>query len=141
MRPRVRLSALAACLVFCFSAAPVQSVGADGTVPPSLPQAVPTISVSDLQTLIKSKKHFLLLDVREPDEFNAGHIHDAILMPLGTVSDNYKSLPKNGKIVVYCLRGGRSAQAVSFLRDQGFTNVVSLSGGYTAWSDAQPPVH
>jgi rhodanese-related sulfurtransferase len=57
-------------------------------------------------------------------------------MPLGTLETTYTSLPKTGKLVVYCHSGRRSAQAVQFLRQHGYSNAVSLSGGYTAWTGA-----
>jgi adenylyltransferase/sulfurtransferase len=95
------------------------------------------IEVRDLQMLIKTKAFFFLLDVRQPEEFAQGHIDGAVLMPLGTLPDNYLKIPKGVKLVVYCRSGHRSGQAVTFLREHGYDKAVSLSGGYTAWSSAQ----
>jgi len=136
MSLHVRLAALAACLV-CLSAVPVQPARANEALAPVLQQAVPTIEVRDLQTLIKEKAFFFLLDVRQPEEFAQGHIEGAVLMPLGGLPDSYQRIPKGVKLVVYCRSGHRSAKAVSFLRDHGYDKAVSLSGGYTAWSGAQ----
>jgi rhodanese-related sulfurtransferase len=98
---------------------------------------VPTIAVRDLQTLVKKKTYFLLVDVRQPEEFNQGHIEGAVLMPLTNLPNSYRQIPRGIKLVVYCRSGHRSAQAVSFLRAQGYAKAVSLSGGYTAWLGAQ----
>jgi phage shock protein E len=132
----VRLAALAACLV-CLSAVPLQPAQANEALAPVLQQAVPTIEVRELQTLIKEKAFFFLLDVRQPEEFAQGHIQGAVLMPLGSLPDKYRQIPKGVKLVVYCRSGHRSAQAVSFLLAHGYDKAVSLSGGYTAWSGAQ----
>jgi rhodanese-related sulfurtransferase len=132
----VRLAALAACFV-CLSAVQVQPAQANEALSSSSQQAVPTIEVRDLQTLIKKKAFFFLLDVRQPEEFAQGHIQGAVLMPLGSLPNSYKQIPKGVTLVVYCRSGHRSAQAVSFLLAQGYDKAVSLSGGFTAWLGAQ----
>jgi len=132
----VRLAALAACFV-CLFAVPVQPAQANEPLPSASQVIVPTIEVRDLQTLIKNKAFFFLLDVRQPEEFAQGHIQGAVSMPLGNLPNSYKQIPKGVKLVVYCRSGHRSAQAVSFLLAQGYDKAVSLAGGYTAWSNAQ----
>lgn len=104
--------------------------------PVSSQQSVPLIEASALNAMIKGGIRVYLLDVRQPEEFNEGHIKGATLMPLGTLSNTYTTLPKSGKLVVYCRSGRRSAQAVQFLLQHGYSNAVSLSGGYTAWTNA-----
>jgi rhodanese-related sulfurtransferase len=135
MAPHAGLAALAACFV-CLSAVPAQPARASEAVASSSQQIVPTIEVRDLQTLIAKKVFFFLLDVREPQEFAQGHIQGSVLMPLGSIPERYKQIPKGVKLVVYCRTGHRSTQAVSFLREHGYGKAVSLSGGYTAWSGA-----
>jgi rhodanese-related sulfurtransferase len=132
---KVDLAALAACLV-CLFGVPVQSANANEALSSSQ-VTVPMIEVRDLQTLMKKKTYFLLVDVRQPEEFNQGHIEGAVLMPLSNLPNSYRQIPRGIKLVVYCRTGHRSAQAVSFLRAQGYDKAVSLSGGYTAWSSAQ----
>ncbi|MDE2162996.1 MAG: rhodanese-like domain-containing protein [Alphaproteobacteria bacterium] len=131
MSRQVWFAALTACLV-CLFATPGLAVQAQPA-----PQDVPTISVQDLQAMIRQKTFFLLLDVREPKEFAAGHIAGAMPMPLGDVPAQYRQLPAGTTLVVYCRTGHRSAQAVSFLRAHGYGKAFSLAGGYTAWSAAQ----
>ena len=102
-------------------------------------QEVPLIQVGELQALMASKRNFLLVDVREAEEFNRGHIEGAVLMPLSSLQDDYRKIARGITLVVYCRTGHRSATAVSFLRQHGYGKAVSLSGGFVAWSGAQRP--
>lgn len=68
----------------------------------------------------------ILVDVREPDEFAAGHIPGAINAPLSSIG--MADLPKNKPLFLYCLRGTRSKRAVNILRQKGFTQVKSIGG-------------
>ena len=76
-----------------------------------------------------------ILDVRELDEFNGplGHIRDAILIPLGELSDRAGELSKDRPLVAVCRAGGRSAQAINLLQQAGFSNVANLTGGMLRW--------
>ena len=78
----------------------------------------------------------VLLDVRTPQEFNAGHLEGAVNMDW--LSGNFDAmvapLDKSETIYVYCKMGGRSAKAQARLKELGFTKVVDLEGGYDAWS-------
>jgi rhodanese-related sulfurtransferase len=102
----------------------------------AVPQ-VPLIEPATLHTYLQAGMKVHLVDVRTPEEFNQGHIAGAVLMPLDTLPSSYASLPKTGKLVVYCRSGHRSAKAVQFLMEHGYKNAVSLNGGYIAWSAAQ----
>ncbi len=101
-----------------------------------IPQ-VPLIEPATLQTYMQAGMKVQVVDVRSPEEFSQGHIAGAVLMPLDTLPNTYTSLPKKGKLVVYCRSGHRSAKAVQFLMEHGYTNAVSLHGGYLAWAAAQ----
>jgi DMSO/TMAO reductase YedYZ molybdopterin-dependent catalytic subunit len=81
----------------------------------------------------------LLLDVREPDEWDAGHAAGAVHLPMGLVHDRHAELPSDRRIVVVCRSGGRSAAVTQALRGAGF-DAVNLSGGMCAWSAAGLPV-
>src|SRR5436305_6278319 len=76
-----------------------------------------------------------ILDVREPDEFIGplGHIRDAILIPLGELSDRAGELSKDRPLVAVCRAGGRSAQAINLLQQAGFSKVANLTGGMLRW--------
>jgi rhodanese-related sulfurtransferase len=74
-----------------------------------------------------------LVDVREPDEYAAGHISGAIQIPLGTLQANLDRIPRDRPAVTYCTMGERSASAASILERNGFAAVRNLVGGIEAW--------
>ena len=77
----------------------------------------------------------VLVDVRTPDEFNAGHLDNALNIDwLGdSFSAEFEEIEKNQTIYLYCRSGKRSADATKFLDSLGYKNVVNLEGGYIAW--------
>jgi rhodanese-related sulfurtransferase len=88
---------------------------------------------NDINTEIASlEEGTVLLDVREADEFGAGHIPGAVNAPLSALSQFHFPWAKDTPIRVYCLAGTRSRRAVSFLQSQGFTNVKNI-GGVTSY--------
>lgn len=81
----------------------------------------------------------LLLDVREPWEFETCRIPGAQSMPMRGVPARYTELPKDGDIVVICHHGARSFQVGMFLEQTGFSGVINLQGGVAAWArDVDP---
>ena len=90
------------------------------------------------QKMDAGEKNLFVLDVREPNEYQicnlGGH-----LIPLKDLPQRVGELDPSKEIVVHCKMGGRSAKAVDFLKQQGFTNVHNLVGGITAWSDRVDP--
>ena len=76
----------------------------------------------------------LLLDVREPQEFEYCRIEGSVLMPIGQVSARRGELKRGQNVVVICHHGIRSMQAAHFLEQTGFTSVYNLQGGVDAWS-------
>lgn len=86
-------------------------------------------------------KGAVLLDVREPDEWAAGHAPGAIHIPLGDLPARLAELPEPdaGALAVTCRGGGRSSRAVAWLLQQGF-EVANLDGGMQAWQAAGKPV-
>lgn len=80
-----------------------------------------------------------LLDVRENDEWLAGHVESSHHIPLATLPDLTDDLPRERVIVCVCRAGGRSARAAEFLLEEGF-NVANLRGGMTAWHEAGAPM-
>src|SRR5271167_4816312 len=83
-----------------------------------------------------------VLDVREPDEFNGplGHIPGAILIPLGDLAGRAGELSHDRPIVAVCRAGSRSAQAISILKQNGFTDLANLTGGMLRWRAEAHPV-
>lgn len=74
-----------------------------------------------------------LIDVREPDEWQAGHAPDALFIPLGEVAARTGEIASDCRVVVICRVGGRSERAARFLIAQGF-DAVNLAGGMRAWA-------
>jgi rhodanese-related sulfurtransferase len=93
-----------------------------------------TMSVQELKQRLDTDKKPFLLDVREPYEYSLAKLEGSVLIPLGTLPQSIEKLDRNAEIVAYCHHGMRSADAVGFLLQQGFTNVKNLVGGIDAWS-------
>ncbi len=83
---------------------------------------------------------FIVLDVRTPQEFAAGHIEGARLIPVQDLERHLKALPKDRQIYVYCRSGRRSARAAKMLATHGFDRVENMLGGIEAWKAAGYPV-
>jgi len=98
------------------------------------------LSTTDAVRLINQDKA-VLIDVREPVEFAAGHAAGARNVPLNTL-DGAKGLPTNKAIplVVVCATGARSSRAAAQLRKAGYSSVHSLAGGTAAWRSASLPI-
>ena len=90
------------------------------------------ISVADLHAL---GSDIVLIDVREPDEWAAGHVPHAVHVPLGTVPDRLDAFSGDPTYVM-CKVGGRSLRACEFAAAHGHA-VVNVSGGMLAWLDAR----
>lgn len=93
-----------------------------------------TMSVQELKQRIDAGNAPFLLDVREPYEYSLAKLEGSVLIPLGTLPQSLEKLDRNAEIVAYCHHGMRSADAVGFLLQQGFTDVKNLVGGIDAWS-------
>jgi adenylyltransferase/sulfurtransferase len=93
------------------------------------------IDVTEVKRKQDSGETFLLLDVREPHEFQIARIPGSTLIPLGQLPARLSELDKNAEIVAHCKMSGRSQQAVDLMKANGFTNVRNMTGGITAWSD------
>jgi len=123
-------------------------------IPPAdiVAQAKDTItecSVTELQQ--RSKSDILLIDLREPAEFDKGHISGAVHLPRGLLEFEIHKLvttffadeivpAEDRPIILYCGTGGRSALAAQSMEEMGYTNVASVAGGLVAWAKAQLPV-
>jgi rhodanese-related sulfurtransferase len=81
-----------------------------------------------------NQANILLVDVREPWEFEIAHIVQSILIPMNTVPDKLALLDKSKQIVCICHHGVRSYQVAAYLEANGFSDVINLTGGIHAWS-------
>jgi sulfur-carrier protein adenylyltransferase/sulfurtransferase len=99
---------------------------------------VPEISVEELKKRFDAKEDFILLDVREPHEYQICNLNGA-LIPLNDLPRRVHELDPSKDMVVHCRSGARSARAVGFLQHAGFTKAKNLAGGILAWSDRIDP--
>ena len=105
----------------------------------NLPRGYGLISVEDLTGML-SVQELVLLDVREVDEYAAGHLENAFNVPLRTLAQNLNLLPdQDATIVVICKGGGRATLASTALQILGYSNVKVLKGGYDAWAGEELP--
>jgi adenylyltransferase/sulfurtransferase len=99
------------------------------------------ITARELKALIDRKDKFVLVDVREPHEYNLAKIPGSRLIPLGEVAQRANELDTAEDIVVHCRSGARSAKAIGVLQKMGFKRLRNLKGGILAWSqDVDPSV-
>jgi rhodanese-related sulfurtransferase len=89
---------------------------------------------------LRERPDVVILDVREQNEWDEGHIPGAVFMPMGEVPSRLSEIPTDKTVIVQCRSGNRSNQVTDYLRGQGFTNVHNLSGGINAWQSAGLPV-
>ena len=110
-----------------------------GVAPKETPVDTSEIDAVELKAKLDRHDDFVLLDVREPHEFQICRIPGSVLIPLGDLPKRVNELDSSAEIVAHCKMGGRSAKAVEFLRQAGFRKVRNMKGGILAWSDKVDP--
>jgi sulfur-carrier protein adenylyltransferase/sulfurtransferase len=108
--------------------APSSSTANDGVIDPT-----------EVKAKLDRGDQFVLLDVREPHEFQIGRIPGSRLIPLGELPKHLNELDPEADIVAHCKSGGRSQKAVDLLKQNGFKHVRNMTGGILAWSDKVDP--
>ena len=104
-----------------------------------------TISVKDLAEMLaerdRGERDFILIDVREPVEWDIAQIPGAVLIPKGEFMDGsaLEKLPSDKPIVLHCKVGGRSAEVLAVVKGAGFADAVHVGGGISAWIDQIEP--
>ena len=105
------------------------------SAPAAAVQALPAeVSVAEASGLRDAGA--FVLDVRQPDEWAAGHIPEATLIPLGELQSRLAEVPKDTKVVVVCRSGNRSAQGRDILLGAGYPAATSMAGGMNEWTAA-----
>ena len=101
----------------------------------------PWVSAGQATHLI-NREDAIMVDVREPGEYGAGHALGAKNLPLARIESGTGDVTKkkDATLIVYCDSGDRSGKASAALRKQGYTKVLNLSGGFGAWKQAGLPV-
>ena len=105
-------------------------------------EQIKEISISQLKNWMTTGLAFTLIDVREDNEWQEGHVATALHIPRWTVSGRIGTVvpDKTARIVLYCLGGARSAAAAEALQKMGYTNVFSLTGGFKNYQLAGLPI-
>ena len=93
-----------------------------------------SIRVQELKKRLDNGDDIVLLDVREAWEYSMANIEGSVLISLGELPQSIDRLDQDAEVVCYCHHGMRSADAMGFLLQQGFSNVKNLEGGIDAWS-------
>ena len=123
-----------------FGGAAPLSAQAPAAAAPAVPMPMPVQALA--ARLEAGRAPELILDVRTREEYDAGHVPRARLIPhdeLAAALDNLKAF-QHAEVVVYCRSGRRSTLAEELLREHGFTGVVQLEGSWQAWEAARLPV-
>ena len=100
---------------------------------------VPTITAPELKAKMDRKEPFVLVDVREPYEYEICRIPGSKLIPVGELPARLSELDTADEIVLQCKTGARSARALHILQEAGFRKLANLQGGITAWADQVDP--
>ncbi len=97
-------------------------------------QRVPEMTVHELRELQARSSDFVLVDVREQNEWNLGHIPGAIYIGRGVLESSVEQrIPREARVVLYCQSGNRSALAGQTMLELGYADVVSVAGGWRDW--------
>jgi rhodanese-related sulfurtransferase len=104
---------------------------------PDLIQTTERVSPPMLAEELASLNPPLVIDVRTPAEWAAGHIEGSINLPLAQLQQRIDEVPRDRRIAVHCTGGYRSSIAASVLRQHGMTNLIELAGGIAAWEAAK----
>lgn len=101
-----------------------------------------SLTTDDFEKQLKQMPNGQLLDVRTPSEYGGGHLPGAKNIDYrdAAFAQNVAQLDKSKPVFVYCLSGGRSAEAAKLMREQGFAQVYELQGGYLKWTTKLKPI-
>jgi rhodanese-related sulfurtransferase len=104
-------------------------------------QRIAEVTPQDVRGRKEQGESLVLLDVREPNEWNLGRIPGAVHIPRGIMETSIEArVPREATVVIYCASGNRSALAADTLQQMGYTNVASMSGGFRDWVGTGGPV-
>ncbi len=97
------------------------------------------ITPEQLKRRIDAGENLFVLDVRNPNEFAICRIPGTVLVPLLELPSRFAEVPKDREVIVHCKSGMRSAKAIEFLKAQGYTRLVNLTGGVLGWAEKVDP--
>jgi rhodanese-related sulfurtransferase len=100
-------------------------------------QRITEVTPKQVREMQAAGERPVLLDVREPNEYNLGRAAGAVHIPRGIMETTVEArVPRDAHVVIYCASGNRSALAADTLAQMGYGNVASMSGGFRGWVDA-----
>lgn len=97
------------------------------------------VTVTELAAILAEDPSTPVVDVRNPDEYAAGHVPGAVLIPMHTVPVRLQEIPRDRTVYLVCAVGGRSGQVAAWLEPQGY-DVVNVLGGTQAWAMSGHPL-
>ncbi|SIS21378.1 rhodanese-like domain-containing protein [Williamsia sterculiae] len=97
------------------------------------------VPVADLPEDFTGDESRILLDVREPDEWESGHVRGALHIPLGDVPARIEEIDMDADLLVICHSGGRSMRVLEYLNQRGYEG-ANVRGGMIAWAEHNRPV-
>jgi hydroxyacylglutathione hydrolase len=109
-------------------------------LPWAMPTSTPAVEEIDIDALEARDAAAVVLDVREPDEYVRGHVPGAVNIPQSDLATRLDELPRDRPILAVCQSGVRSLRAAQFLKQAGFEQVATVSGGTAAWRAAGKPI-
>lgn len=99
------------------------------------------IKPAEVKGMLERGERCVYLDVREPNEFNLGHLPGAVHIPLGSLAQRVEAaVPRDAKVVAYCSAGVRSAMAAGTLAAMGYVDVCSMAGGLREYMPTGGPI-
>ncbi len=98
------------------------------------------ISIEQAKELI-DQSNATVVDIRDPESFQAGHIQNAVLVNQSNIEEFLKTANKNTPLICYCYHGISSQGAAEYFSENGFIEVFSIEGGFEAWKSAYPVVN
>src|SRR5918992_1292118 len=104
--------------------------------------AITCTGPGELKARLDAGEDLVLIDVREPQEWDQGTLPGAYTIPRGVLEGHIDGrLPYDSRVVLYCGSGGRSALAAKSLKEMGYENGENLDGGFSAWLQTGNPLH
>ena len=117
----------------------IAACGGDSASSPAEEVNVSTLADTiDVQTAatLQGRDDVILIDVREQDEYDAGHIPDITLIPMSEIQSRVDEIPTDVEVILTCRSGNRSGQVHAYLEELGYDNVHNMAGGILAWEAA-----
>ena len=100
-------------------------------------ERITQVTPQEVRDAIARGEDLALVDVREPNEWNLGHLPGAVHIPRGVLESAIETrVPRDRRVVLYCASGNRSALVADTMQQMGYGKVSSLAGGFRAWAEA-----